>query len=299
MSLPEVDRRRRSLLGAAVVLASGCKPAGAYDVRASRAPFVMGPRYRSTFSEDFSVADLSRFSEDGRRSTGGAPAWRSRYRHPRKDPINQEKQIYVDPSYAGTGEQALGLNPFQIEDGVFSIIARRLSPAHQKVLYGQAYSSGCITTERSFAQQYGYFEMRARLPVGKGLWPSFWLMPVRDAWPPEIDIFEASGSRPGQLHFAARNPGDKQGAGSDWLDVAPAADGWQTIACEWTDTDIRFIVDGVSLWSVHGHKIHEPMYLLANLALGSHEPNWIPDPDESTPLPAHYQIDYIKVFSRG
>ncbi len=300
MSLPRgVDAQRRTLLGAAAMLATGCKPAGAYEVRTERAPFVIASQYKPSFTEEFSVADLSRFSEDGRISVDGAPAWRSRYRHPRKDFINQEKQIYVDSAYAGSGKVPLGLNPFHVQDGIFSIIAERTLARHRPVLYGQGYTSGCITTERSFAQQYGYFEMRARLPLGKSFWPSFWLMPLRDVWPPEIDIFEASGSRPGRLHFAARNPGDKKGAGSDWIDVQRPADGWQTFACEWTDTQISFIVDGIRVWAVRGHKVHEPMYLLANLALGSHEPNWIPNPDETTPLPARFQIDYIRVFSRG
>lgn len=47
-----------------------------------------------------------------------------------------------------------------------------------------------------FRQKYGFFEMRAKLPIGRGCWPAFWLFghyanvggsPVR----PEIDVMEA------------------------------------------------------------------------------------------------------------
>ena len=99
-------------------------------------------------------------------------------------------------------------------------------------------------------------------------------------------------------HFATRDPGDKKGAGSDWVDIAPGVGGWYTFGCEWTPDAIRFIVDGTRYFEVRGHKIHEPMYLLANLALGSHDAGWIPDPDASTPLPARFEIDYVRVFSR-
>lgn len=35
----------------------------------------------------------------------------------------------------------------------------------------------------------GVFEIEARLPYGKNLWPAFWMWSW-DSWPPEIDIFE-------------------------------------------------------------------------------------------------------------
>ncbi len=36
---------------------------------------------------------------------------------------------------------------------------------------------------------YGYFEIEAKLPRGKNLWPAFWMWSW-DSWPPEIDVFE-------------------------------------------------------------------------------------------------------------
>ncbi len=39
--------------------------------------------------------------------------------------------------------------------------------------------------------KYGYVEMRARLPKGKGLWPAFWLLhDANNKNRPEIDVME-------------------------------------------------------------------------------------------------------------
>ena len=37
---------------------------------------------------------------------------------------------------------------------------------------------------------YGVFEIRMRVPAGRGLWPAFWLNPEDQRWPPEIDVVE-------------------------------------------------------------------------------------------------------------
>lgn len=270
-------------------------------VSAPVAPRSPPPRYRLVFEDDFDDDSLARFNEQAQGGRRGAPAWRSRYRHPRKDVINGEKQIYMDPAFGGDGDAPLGVQPFAIRDGVLSIRADRADP--QRVsprIWGHRYTSGCITTELTHWQTYGYFEMRARLPKGKGLWPAFWLLPRREAWPPEIDVLEASGLRPGEVHCGIidRQP-SQAGATSGWVRTPPpAADGFAVFAAEWTRDEIAFSVDGHRLFAVRDHRIHEDMYLLANLAVGSRDPYWIPDPDERTPFPAAFEIDYIRAYAR-
>lgn len=256
--------------------------------------------YRLAFEDDFDDTDVGRINEDATGGRPGAPAWRSRYRHPRKDVINGEKQAYVDPSVAGTGDRPLGLQPFALGGGALAIRADRAPAGAERLLWGQRYTSGAITTEFTHWQQYGWFEIRARLPVGRGLWPAFWLLPKRDAWPPEIDVFEASGARPGEAIFTVHEPGPgRDGASSGWLRLPPpAADGFRTFACEWTERRISFYVEGRRMFEHVGHRIHEPMYLLANMAVGSRDPNWIPDPDATTPFPSTLLIDRIAAYAR-
>jgi len=63
---------------------------------------------------------------------------------------------------------------------------------HEFTIDGKTFTSpwgiGLVCFEQDFT--FGRFEIVARLPHGVGLWPAFWMYPP-NAWPPEIDIFEA------------------------------------------------------------------------------------------------------------
>ncbi|WGH78928.1 LamG domain-containing protein [Jannaschia ovalis] len=56
------------------------------------------------------------------------------------------------------------------------------------------FATAQITTAETWAQTYGWFEIEARIPRGRGRWPAFWLTFAGRGWPPEIDIFEAYGA---------------------------------------------------------------------------------------------------------
>ncbi len=278
-------------------------PAAGTVVAGAPPRFVPAP-YRLTFSDEFDDPDVSRINENATGGRPGAPAWRSRYRHPREDIINQEKQIYVDVAYAGTSGRPLGVQPFGIERSVLRIRADRPDPVRvAPFIRGQLYTSGCITSELTHWQTYGYFEMRARLPHGKGFWPAFWLLPKAQRWPPEIDIFECSGARRMSVRpaYQWRRPDNNERDGfGEWTDdLIDIADGFHVYGCEWTREAIAFFVDGTRIARWPNNGVHEDMYLLANLGLGSGDQNWIPDPDSTTPFPGFYEIDYIRAYGRG
>src|SRR5690349_19315721 len=94
-------------------------------------------------------------------------------------PANEEEQIYVDPKY-----KDLGLNPFSVSDGVLNIKAAKAGDNADK-LGGSEYTSGMLSSfgPGGFSQQYGYFEIRAQLPEGQGMWPAFWLLSDNGEWP--------------------------------------------------------------------------------------------------------------------
>ena len=205
---------------------------------------------------------------------------------------NDELQLYVDPAYAGIGRQPLGLDPFTTGDGVLGLVARRTPRALLPQLRGFPYVSGMISSRGSFLQTYGYFEIRARLPAGAGLWPAFWLL-TPGAWPPEIDAMEARGAP----HYAVRVHWSEDGAHrSSGCDI-PLADGstaFHTYGVLWTPDVVAFYLDRAPVaWIRAKPGFDRPMYMLANLAVGG----WAGEPDDSTPFPATYAIDQVAAWS--
>ena len=149
--------------------------------------------------------------------------------------------------------------------------------------------------------QHGFFEMRARVPSGRGLLPAFWLLPASEASEPEIDVMEILGDTPEvvRMHYHWRDEdGEERTIGADWAGEDMSA-GWHTFAVHWTPRLVRWFVDGVPRWTVTADEAplpREPMYVLATLAVGGDYPG---SPDGDTAFPATFEIDYIRVWREG
>ncbi|UVF18388.1 family 16 glycosylhydrolase [Microvirga terrae] len=202
---------------------------------------------------------------------------------------NKEQQFYVDPTY-----KSLGLNPFSVADGALTITAQRASPEVQAQISNLPYTSGVITSEQSFSMQYGYFEMRAELPAGQGLWPAFWMLPINGDWPPELDIMEVLGNDPTMLyttvHTKETGSHKSVGLGSG---VADTSSGYHSYGVKWTAEKITWYFDGVKVFeSATPADLHQPMYMIANLAVGG----WAGSPGADSIFPAEMKIDYIRAY---
>jgi len=180
---------------------------------------------------------------------------------------------------------------FNLDKGRLGITAQTTSEgSHQ-------YTSGLISSHNSFAPEFGRFEIRCKLPRGQGLWPAFWLLPSDTSWPPEIDVFEALGHEPNQVHMVAHwsEAGGHQQSGEVYSGPDFSAD-FHTFAVEWTAEKLVWFVDGVKRHEVVGKSPRGPMCLLANLAVGG---NWPGAPDATTQFPATFEIDYIRAYQQG
>lgn len=245
---------------------------------------------RVTFRDDFDKLRLYR-------DAGGI--WTPYYPYAGPDEVgsrtlksNGERQVYVDPRLKGSGAHALGLNPFRVRNGHLQIIAAPVRSEHKAALWGYDYASGLLTTKDAFSQTYGYFEMRAKMPKGRGLWPAFWLLPATGKWPPEIDIVEVIGHQPSIVNHAAHwTEGGKK---RDILFPTPRVDtsaGFHTYGVEWTPETIRWFFDGQeSARIATPADLNQPMYMLLNLAVGGHWPGKV-DPKI---LPAALEVDYVR-----
>ncbi|MGA1803168.1 glycoside hydrolase family 16 protein [Rhizobium sp. HT1-10] len=262
-----------------------CQPAAA----ASGGPEV---HLTQTFNDDFDTLDLT--GDKWTPHYDGDYSWMTK----RTLQGNKEQEIYVDPGYKGQGRKPLGLNPFKVKDGILSIVGERTPDEFKQALYNYQFTSGVLTTRKSFAQTYGYFEMRAKIPEGKGLWPAFWLLPTdKNKWPPELDILEVVGQQADKMvmtaHWKMGGTGAYQHSGCR-VPLTTATSGFHTYGALWQPDRITWYIDRKPvqvLTTPPGYDI--PMYMLVNLAIGG---KMVGVADEGTPLPAAFEIDRISAY---
>jgi len=241
---------------------------------------------------------------------------------------NNEEQYYVDIL---NSNQGFSWSPFELNGGILTIKANRAGadgvptapdqPAESDPYWnnnpefnynedydpaGRKYLSGLISSLESFNFTHGYAETRAKLPAGQGLWPAFWQLTtkyVEDV--PEIDIVEMLGQEPWKVthslhYFDISNNWEListptyETAGPDF------SQDFHTYGVMWEPKKIVWYVDGVAvktLTDADGYVIpKQAMYLISNLAVGG---TWPGPADASTPFPARYDIDYIKVYRKN
>lgn len=175
------------------------------------------------------------------------------------------------------------------------------------------YTSARLKTQGLFAQTYGRFEARIKIPKGQGMWPAFWTL-GNDinavSWPQcgEIDIMENIGREPGINHGSLHGPStaaptsDLSGAY-----VLPTGqslgDDFHVYAMEWEPGSVRFYVDSnnyVTLtqaqWPAGGQWVFDhPFFIILNVAVGG---NWPGAPDATTVFPQQMLVDYVRVYSK-
>lgn len=238
-----------------------------------------------TFSDDFATLRLWNGKTGVWRPTFGDGTQTGLDR--RTLPTNGELQLYVDPGLADP-EGVMGLNPFLARNGTLEIIANPAAANMTRRLGGHGFTSGLISSQPTFSQTYGYFEMRAELPRGKGLWPAFWLLPADLGWPPEIDIVESIGD-PTRIYMTTHTA-----AGVGVRAEKIISEGYHVFAVSWDPKAVIWYVDGVeSGRELTPPDLNKPMYMLANLAVGG---AWPGSPDATTVFPAHLSIDYIRAY---
>ncbi|WP_160011829.1 family 16 glycosylhydrolase [Rhizobium sp. 18055] len=238
-----------------------------------------------TFSDDFNSLSL----RNGDQGTWDAKFWWA----PEKGstlPDNAEEQWYVNPAYAGTS----AVNPFSVHDGVLTITAAQTPAALASQVEGFDYTSGMLNTHSSFAQTYGYFEIRADMPSEQGAWPAFWLLPEDGSWPPELDVVEMRGQDPNIVHVTAHSAA----SGSHTMDQTAvnvaSTDGFHTYGVLWDEDQIVWYFDDVAV--AHADTpddMHDPMYMIVNLAVGGIAGT----PADGLPNGSEMKIDYIHAYS--
>jgi beta-glucanase (GH16 family) len=120
-----------------------------------------------------------------------------------------------------------------------------------------------VVSKDTMAFKYGYLEIRAQVPYRKGLFPAFWLTPAQDLkeseYNGEVDIFEVFGStdtstttmhiwdQDWNLIKSSYESSNKREHTFSWFETTfggVKAEGWHTYGFEWTESYMKFYVDG-------------------------------------------------------
>lgn len=220
---------------------------------------------------------------------------------------------YGIPGWGNDEQQYYQQNNASVRDGKLIITARKENVA------GYRYTSSRICSSKKIYKTYGRIEAKIKLPLGKGLWPAFWLLPNNSpygGWPNsgEIDIMEAKGrlerESSGALHFANKNGfhnfTTKTCAFTDYnteIKGQKTINDYHIYALEWDRNEMRWFVDDynfmtISNWTCSSGEYPSPFntdfYIVFNLAIGGMFDNHVL-PDDNM-LPAEMCVDYVKWY---
>jgi beta-glucanase (GH16 family) len=160
----------------------------------------------------------------------------------------------------------------QVENGALALVATRVpTPGSNKSGQPKTYAcrSGMITTYPGLNFKYGFVQIKARVPFGKGLWSAFWLAPSNWQWPPEIDILEHWGTETDSkatLHPVGLPPQQAE------LQLPDADVGWHVFTLNWTPARLTWYYDGTQVYTTTTGVPQQAMYLISDLAVDDASP---------------------------
>jgi beta-glucanase (GH16 family) len=275
-------------------LTAACGGAGGSAATAAPAPVVppvatvptsiaIPSDYQLVWADEFAVdgiPDASKWvHETGRNKLG----W-----------YNNEKQYYSAPR----------LENAKVQNGLLTITARKEARSDQPDWGGQAYSSTRLISAGKKDWTYGFFEIRAKLPCGKGTWPAIWMLGSQGGWPAggELDIMEWVGSRPERMfstvHTAAGSGGNGKGGDAPVVDPCGTFHNYQML---WTAQQIQFALDGKVHFTYKNAGTGSaawpfdlPQFMILNVAVGGDLGGAIDD----SIFPVQMDIDYVRVYQK-
>lgn len=191
--------------------------------------------------------------------------------------------------------------------------------AKQENIGSNKYSSARLVSKNKGDWTYGKFQIRARVPGGRGTWAAAWMLPTEnnygDAyWPDngEIDIMEYVGYDRNKLHSTIHTEAYNHMKGTQ-VGQSKVVDNMEEefhlFEMEWEPNIIRYFIDGDEFYRIaydpEKSKNIEPwqawpfdqkFFIILNLAVGG---NWggaagvDPNLDHMK-----YEIDYVRVYQK-
>ncbi len=172
-----------------------------------------------------------------------------------------------------------------------------------------SYSSARINTKGKREFLYGRIDMRAKLPVDKGMWPALWLLGSNISevgWPKcgEIDVMELIGKNPkevvGSFHWL--KSGAAEGTINNKYDLRGEdfSEKFHVYSLIWLRDSMQILVDNSPYVKVARQDFNDgvypfdkPFFLLFNVAVGG---DWPGNPVSTTTFPQKMLVDYVRYY---
>ncbi|WP_242927560.1 glycoside hydrolase family 16 protein [Pontibacter vulgaris] len=234
-----------------------------------------------------------------------APVWAEEFNYTGKP---DETKWGYDIGGTGWGNNELqyytnSTSNANVADGTLKITARKENKE------GKEYTSARLVSKNKGDFLYGRFEIKAKLPTGRGTWPAIWMLPTDWAyggWPKsgEIDIMEHVGYDQNNVHItvhteAFNHSKNTQKGKSKVIETASTA--FHLYRVDWTPYAVRGYIDDLPVFEfINSGKGFEEwpfdkrFHLLLNLAVGG---NWggAQGVDPSV-YPQTMEVDYVRVY---
>jgi len=183
--------------------------------------------------------------------------------------------------------------------------------ARKEPISGFNYSSARMTTQNKKQYTFGRIDIRAKLPVNKGIWPALWMLGSNIntvGWPAsgEIDIMELIGTYPnrvyGTMHW--KNVGGTNSNKGFQYDLSSGnfSQQFHVFSLVWTQDMLKWYVDDQLYYTgtkadvgTANYPFNAPEFFIFNVAVGG---NWPGPPDASTEFPQRMFVDYVRVFQQ-
>ena len=189
----------------------------------------------------------------------------------------------------------------RVAGGKLIITARREDLRSASDWGGQHYTSARLVTRGKKDWTYGFFEIRAKLPCGRGTWPAIWTLGTGGIWPAdgELDIMEQVGSNPTRV-FGTAHTAISGGTGTGNAVIIPdACSAFHNYQMTWTASTIEFGVDGSTYYRMsnphtgyNAWPFDRSQYLLLNIAIGGTLGGTVDD----TIFPVQMEIEHVRVY---
>ena len=211
----------------------------------------------------------------------------------------------------GTGDNGWGNSEKQYyrtsKDNIFIKDNQLHIKAIKKKIKDNEYTSGRITTKKTFQFAYGYVKTRMKLPKAKGIWPSFWMLGEnieKVGWPNcgEIDIVETINDNDvifNSLHWFDDETRDRGDYSS--VNNITNKDEFHIYELFWGEDYITIFIDGeqtyiIDIEHIATNAFTKQFYLIFSLAVGGDFPG---NDIDNSKFPLEMIIDYIEVYQKN